>query len=291
MRITRIIAVTLSWTAAATLHGCSGDGPRANKSVSPRSDVSGIRLTTLVYDIRDPLSERCDDPTAEVNRLLNSLTQKGEAPSEFTRDAWKADGVRLIAAPMDQVGALLKRFRACRPVQQINFTELLTPAPIYSGPLTDQDIRLKREDEVLTLPGGMLRLFARCYEVPGELNEQGIASAAIRLDVSLQHADPSLLITTNANPFAPAPSARPVEQGGFFRTLDFSIDLDASATLVLFDQSPEQSQSPIDVAGPIPLMLPTVGQVLLTDFETIPKPVLRTIIVIEAVTPRASTLR
>ena len=287
MRIDRIIAFVLSLATSAMLSGCSGDGSRAQDPVQPRSESSGIRLTTLVYDTRDPLSRRLDDPETEVNRLIDSLSTMGDSPSEFTRNAWMADGVRLFVAPTEQVAEILNQFRPCRPLQRLHFGEMLKPTPIYSGPFTDRDVRLKREDEILTLPGGMLRLFARCYGVPGELAEDATPRPAIRLDLSLQHADPSLMTTAASNPFEPSRDVRPEEQGGFFRTLDFSIDLNPSMTIVLMNRTEEQSPSAVEVRGPTPPLLPTVGEILLTDFETLPRPLLRTIIVIEAVTPRA----
>jgi hypothetical protein len=281
----RVMAAFASIVALMSATGCAGDLPRAAKPEPRESNAAGIIVTALVYDERDPLNTRSDDPGAAIQALIDAVEKSDHVPAENIVKSWNADGVRLFAAPTARMRETLAAVRPCRPIQRVNFGEMLTPMPIYSGPGTDNDIRLRREDETLTLPGGQLRLLARCYAVPGEFNEQGVPRAAIRLDLALQHAEPSLVNVAPINPFEPTTTIRPEDQGGTFRTLDFSIDLDGSMTLVLMARAESRESGSMDITGPIAPLSPTAGEVLLSDFESLPRPTLRTIVVIEASCP------
>ncbi|MFZ4575440.1 MAG: hypothetical protein ACOYN0_13655, partial [Phycisphaerales bacterium] len=143
----------------------------------------------------------------------------------------------------------------------------------------------------LRLNAGELRLLARAFVVPGGVGEEGTRLALMRVDLAVQHFDPAARRPVSID--MTAERSLPVEEEGpILRSLSAEGVWDGGRALLIIPDAPARGGTPAEdqPAGPIPPVLPRVGDALLTDFSSLPRPRVRTVILLEAVVPRSYQL-
>lgn len=286
----RIPAFLLAFTIVATLAGCGSSPETPTDENRAPADApaafKGLRLSSWTIDDRTATTGKGPTPAELAFARIESHAQRPVPLGAGAVDAWRREGVRVVAIPRSEADSLRAELKLAGPLQQQFFGEVLRWTTIHAGAESEFALLLDQPGGPLRLNAGELRLLARAFAIPGAPTDDGGVRAAMRLDLAVQHFDPTIVRPDSVDLSA---TRRPniEEQGTILRSLSTSAVLDGTDVLVILTQPREAEEltEPNETQGPLPATLPRVGDALLTDYSSLPKPHVRTILMLDPIVP------
>lgn len=288
--LAHIPAALLTFTIVATLAGCgsSPSSPTDDDRSTPDTPAAfkGLRLSSWTLDDRTATTGKGPTPAELAFARIESHAQRPVPLGAGAVDAWRREGLRVVAIPRSEADALRAELKLAGPLQQQFFGEVLRWTAVHAGAESEFALLLDQPGGPLRLNAGELRLLARAFVVPGAPADDGGVRAAMRLDLAVQHFDPTIVRPDSVDLSA---SRRPniEEQGTILRSLSTSAVLDGTDVIIILTQprGAEQLSEPAEAQGPVPATLPRVGDALLTDYSSLPRPHVRTILMLDPIVP------
>ncbi len=286
----RIPAFLLAFTIVATLAGCGSFPETPTDETRAPADApaafKGLRLSSWTLDDRTATTGKGPTSAELAFARIESHAQRPVPLGAGVVDAWRREGVRIVAIPRSEADALRAELKLAGPLQQQFFGEVLRWTTVHAGAESEFALLLDQPGGSLRLNAGELRLLARAFVIPGAPTDDGGVHAAMRLDLAVQHFDPTIVRPDSVDLSA---TRRPniEEQGTILRSLSTSAVLDGTDVLVILTQPREAEElpEPSETQGPLPAPLPRVGDALLTDYSSLPKPHVRTILMLDPIVP------
>lgn len=218
-----VLIVPLVLVGCAT-RGANSNG-RANEVAHDR-----IGLTVESWVIRD-----------RDNSLAAALAQIDTPPSWIDGESvalWRANGLRVLAIPVDQIAALRASLPSGGPTEIRELGEATGWTPIATGPdLADHVLRL--DSGLLEVGPGQIRLLARSWIEPaiesGDDATRRVVSR-VRIELVPQHIEP----LARRSPLQIEQDRRPtaVDRGMVFDRLMLSVLAGGTDAIILVGESP-----------------------------------------------------
>ncbi len=267
------------WIVAgcALLAGACGTptapAPAADSATSPsvRGAESGVE--TLVFVV--------NDDQGELGRRLQPYADRPTRAPEAAVALWRANGLRVVAVPVDEVDSLRRALRLLGGVQREWRGLVPLWTEIVRGPEHPDGLVIAMHDGRLRLGPGRLRLLGRCWAAPTIVSGNGITRVApdLRLELVPQYNDPPPprpSLEEELEKATKPPRPRTEEREGLLiRRLVLDVPLLAGEAVVIVPERPEANWSmpaaerPEAGAerGPAPAapLFPTVGEAMLSD--------------------------
>ena len=254
-------------TIAAALAGCAATHrppplPASEALLDPATPAlmgatNGLEMRVWVTEDQDDvLAEAIERYEARPTPMLDSV-----------RGAWRASGLRVIAIPADEIGALRERLRVVAPEQRDWFGQ----SPDWSEAIRGREVRagtpIELADGVMKAPAGRLRVLMRCWTAPG----QAITDPAMHLELAVQLERRDSV----GSPLELPALASELEAGVLFPRLRATMLVPADTALVILPMperdgllvpstDPENQTPAIPEGPPVPLT-PTLGEAMLTS--------------------------
>jgi len=196
--------------------GCGGNRPKglaqrdalaeSARAASEESPVTyggdaGVELRWLVTDM----------PTSRLGAVLARYETNPVPGDAETMELWRANGLRMVAVPLDEIAGLRARLRVVGATNR----QWVGLAPRWvdavTGPGTGPRT-ITMHDGHLELPAGRLRLLVRSWVVPVP-PENDSGEAALRVELVPQHQE-AAHVAARADPLLLTPEKRPTEAQG-----------------------------------------------------------------------------
>lgn len=248
-----------SGCAGGVRPGADGDGPIRRGPDLERPIVGGSQegLELRVWAV-----ENQDDLIAE---LLERYRGRPTPMPDSQRTAWRASGLWPIAVPIDELTLARGRMKLIGPEQQDWLGLMPAWREAVPGRRLEEGALLAQPGGVMRLPGGRLRLLARCWSVPTDSGPAMQVEMAVQLQSIQGRASPVGLVLDGERPAQ--------EQGRVIAGMSSEFLLQPGEALVLvpvgpgFDPGRVLAGGERTEPGPPAPAVPTVGEAMLTSVE------------------------
>ncbi len=164
--------------------------PRGGPAPVVHERAEGLEVATWVVD-------DAGAPSMDRWTLARTLAPYESRPTPFDDDRvalWRANGIRIVAVPRDDLDSIRARLALVGPVQEHRYGQLARWTPIAAGPAFEARTVVALDNGPLALKPGRARLLARAWAVPEEPEDgrpRAPMSASMLLELVPQHADRS----------------------------------------------------------------------------------------------------
>ncbi len=179
--------------------------PSASESSPAHATAPTLGTDTVKPNPRGPgldvSNYPVDDSRGSLGRVLAPFTDRPVPISAAAAGLWRAQGLRFLAVPANEIEALLHDLPLVGSVQRQSFTVLTRWTPVaigglWQGPRIIGGLHDPGSTGDLSLPPGRLRMLARAWDEPF-IEPSGSAEASLarlRLELLPQHeqTDPDL---------------------------------------------------------------------------------------------------
>ncbi|MCE7974303.1 MAG: hypothetical protein DYG92_08290 [Leptolyngbya sp. PLA1] len=274
--------MTLAIIWAALVGGCAGGGtPHPTQSGSPveRPETAGMELCWWIVG-------DSGEGGAPINHLLEPYASRPVPLSWRAVEAWHANGLRVMAVPVDDVPLLRKSLMPVGAVQTQWLGQATRWTEIARGPTLAAPLVVGTDSGPLTLSaGGHLKLAMRCWSTAAAWSPEAAGPTVGALQMEI------------APIFTPAPARQVLgqmmteaEPPLMFSRLGLEATLLGEDAILIIAEGPGESATGRNVRGPEDLALPTLGEAILVPERGEARGGRRVVVVLTPSVPRAFRL-